>query len=426
MSNSDLKNFAIFVNSKSATNVSTTKSQVSIPFVGNIASHDSMTVFKISLVDMLFSNNFFNIRNNFNTIKMLVQYAAGRGKPASSYVKTVVIPNGFYDYDSLASYLSGEGVLSLTTPNVEFQYPSGNTQNDIYAGFGSVPITANTTNPGSDAVDSEPSLARCLFQSATLGIMVQNGTDNTATPTNSAALAHSYLYSGVYLIQDSQTVGCLRLLGFYDESGVAPAIPNSTLTGFGFQIYNKNYLDPAVTDPFFNKTLFGLMDFSTGQIVYPTTAIPNDDVQLTKIRPLNITDLSGLDEMYVRCPQMRTQFQASYAKSKIAPSDVIAVIPLNVPFGAKMSWVPPFPLVSTLINTNISQLDFTLTNSNGELLDFQGSNWSITFFCAEEEDTSRLQFENQGTLATPLQLQNSFTTGTSYMQERVQRKRSKL
>lgn len=421
MSNSDLKNFAVFVNSKSATNPSTAKSQVSIPFVGNIASHDSMTVFKMSFVSMLFTNNFFNIRNGYNTLKMLVQYAAGRGKPASSVLKTIVIPNGFYDYDTLTSYLNTPGLLDITQDHTEFVYNTGSSFVDVHAGFGSIANSLYTTNPGSDPVSAQTHLARCVFQSATLGILIQEGTDLQTTPNNVGALAHSFIYSGVYLIQDSQTSGAMRLLGFYDETGIAPPIPDSTYTGYGIKIYSKT-LNAASTPVQMNDTLFGFMDESTKQVVYPQTV---DDTRITKLVPANITDLSGLDEMYVRCPQMRTQFQASFSKSKLAPSDVVAVIPLNVSFGAKMSWAPEFQLTSTLINTNISQLDFTLTNSVGELLDFQGSNWSITFFCAEEEDSSRLQFENQGTLATPLQLQNSFTSGTSYMQERAQRKRMK-
>jgi len=115
---------------------------------------------------------------------------------------------------------------------------------------------------------------------------------------------------------------------------------------------------------------------------------------------------------------------SSLRRQKLAPSEVIAVIPVNVPYGSKMSWVPQFPLTSTLINTNITQLDFTITNSNGVPLDFQGINWSMTLYCTEEEDSSKYQFEDTGTLATPFQLQANQLDAGSYMQERRSRKRA--
>ena len=56
--NSDLKQFAIFINSKTAVIHTTEKSEVTIPFTANLASHDPLKIFKISIVDFLFSNVF--------------------------------------------------------------------------------------------------------------------------------------------------------------------------------------------------------------------------------------------------------------------------------------------------------------------------------------------------------------------------------
>ena len=114
------------------------------------------------------------------------------------------------------------------------------------------------------------------------------------------------------------------------------------------------------------------------------------------------------------------------SQGKLAPSEVIAVIPLNCTYGQKMSWVPQFPLTSILKNTNITQLDFRLTNSNGELVDFQGLDWSMTLFCQEDQDSSPYEFENTGTLATPYQSQQNNLNAGSYLQERRLRKRRVL
>jgi hypothetical protein len=99
--------------------------------------------------------------------------------------------------------------------------------------------------------------------------------------------------------------------------------------------------------------------------------------------------------LYIHCEQLRTQFLSGISKSALQPNDVVCVVPINVPFGEKMSFIPQFPLESFLINTNITQLRFRMTNSNNEDLNFQGVNWSLTMFCEEVDDEARIQAENQ-------------------------------
>lgn len=414
--NSDLKSFAVFVNSKSAITPSTEKAKVSIPFVANLAYHDPMRVFKFSMVDMLFTNAFFNVREGFNVLKILIKWAAARGKSASEQIVRVQVPNGFYDYDALSDYLN---TIISNQSNVILNYPLDNSGIDIYAGFGSL-------DPGVDTqlqVPIDPTFpntltSRIVFQSVSLGMYTQPFTDINTTPTNSASLAYSYVYEGIFLVVDAETAGFMKTLGFYNETIDVPTIKNSTYVGYGF--YLEAYTNFASGNPNVNTVFYNLRT-QDGTLVQTSG---QSDTTITTLVPRSITDLSGLDELYVNCPQLRTQFMSSLRRQKLAPSEVIAVIPVNAPYGSKMSWVPQFPLTSTLINTNITQLDFTITNSNGVPLDFQGINWSMTLYCTEEEDSSKYQFEDTGTLATPFQAQANQLDAGSYMQERRSRKRA--
>ena len=91
-----------------------------------------------------------------------------------------------------------------------------------------------------------------------------------------------------------------------------------------------------------------------------------------------------------------------------------------------MQWNPQFPLHAYLLNTNVQQLEFRMTNSNNELLNFNGIDWSMTLFCEEEIDESRLELENGGTFNNPLQINANLNAG-SQMEERGNRlKRGRL
>lgn len=421
-SNSDLKSFAVFVNSKSSQYKSSTKSEVSIPFTSNLAYHDPMRVFKLSMVDMLFTNSFYNIRPNVNKLKIYLQFAAGRGVATQvNQTITITVPDGFYSYDTLTSYLNqycGETLATTIT------YSTGATTFDLYRGFGGI-LGAYTdpTLSTIDAVNADAAMAKILFQSPYLGMLYQDKTNLTTVPT--VPLTNSYIYKGVYLLMDAETIGLMKTLGFLDTSSYSsvPFIPDSgELRGFGYSLQAVEKVPGAA--PASNAVYYNIVS-QKGE-VFTNTTISGADETYVSIVPNLMTDLSGLDELYVSCSQLRTHFKSSLNQGKLAPSEVIAVIPLNVPYGSKMSWQPPFPLTSFLKNTNITQLDFRITNSNGELLDFHGLDWSITFFCSEEADTSAVEYETSGTVATPYQVVANNMNAGSYMQERRTRRRAEL
>jgi hypothetical protein len=408
-SNSDLKHFAVFVNSKSATLNTTLKSDVTIPFSTNLTYHDPLKAFKFSVVDVLFTNIFYNVRPGYQTLKYLDVFAAGRGFTTPQYrVKTVVIPAGFYSYTSLTTYLNT--VMGDTQPITFSQFPF--TPQAVYNGFGSnytttVSFDVPATNYGLE-------VAKIWMQTPALGDLYQ-GFDTTGTVTQPAGEgAYSYIYQGKYLVDDADTHGLLHMLGYSFADVVAPSIPNTPYSGWGYYIYNRS-LSGSYTEYSFDNITFGDSN----------TVVSTANTTQKNVIPYCISDLTGLDDVYIHCPQLRTQYFSGQQKSPLAPNDVIAVIPVTATFGEKMAFIPNFPLSAYLINTNITQLQFVLTNSNNQLLDFNGVDWAMTIFCEEVLDESRLQAENNtgGTFNTPFQIQGEPAAG-SRMFERIKRYRA--
>ena len=395
--NSDLKGFAVFVNSKSAVIKSSAKSQATIPFMGNIAYHDPYKVFKFTFVDMLFTNAFYNIRPGVETLKVVTTFAPGRGfgLPGYNVLPTITVPYGSYDFTSLATYLNP---LLGSSQSVNITYSGFTNAVQVFQGFGAISVGTNLSTNG---CDTDFAKAKIVFSSPDMWNLKQFHTDINTAPDNT--LAFSYVVSGVYLIYDSTTAGLMKVLGFITEETPPIAIPGTPFVGYGIEIFSKVKFPTGVL-PENNTTLYGIK--VNGVVVYSTDTQATDQFLTQTLEPANLTDLSGLDELYVHCPQFRTQFLSSTNQSSLAPNDVIAVIPLSVPFGDKMSFIPNTPLVGTLLNTNISQLDFRITNSNNELLDFNGQNWSLTLYCQEHPDESKVEYEDTGTLATPFQLTN--------------------
>ena len=401
--NSDLKQFAVFINSKTAVIHTTEKSEVTIPFTANLASHDPLKIFKISIVDFLFSNTFYNIRLGVQTLKYLDVFAPGRNFSGyQTRVVTVVIPSGYYSYDSLTNYL--DGVMG-DTQAVTMPVSSIPSTFDVFHGFGSV--YDGVTSDQISSSEYSTITGKVFLQTPSLGDMWQ------PVPKNSSVLSpsgYSEIYAGKYLIVDPDTYPLMHILGYVFDSKPAPSIPNTPFFGIGVPIYSREVGD--TTQYSFNNSLWGEND----------TGFP----QFTQVMPVCISDLTGLDDLYVHCAQLRTQFMSGILKQPLTPGDVIAVIPINVAFGEKVSFVPNFQLTAYLRSTNIAQLTFRLTNSNNQLVDFNGIDWAMTIFCEEVPDESKVQLEdNPGNMPTPFQLGSNLPAGAQ-MEQRFKRARENM
>jgi hypothetical protein len=399
--NTDLSRFAVFVNSKSAVYPSLSKSDVIIPFTANLADHDPLKVMKVSITDVLFSNVFYNIRPNVCTLKTCDLWAAGRNKSFTYTVKTVSIPYGYYNYDTFTDYCNSGG-SGDSGPGIGFYLTrtmSGGGSLNVFYGFGSKYAGLTTNNI--DASAYSLTLAKIWAQTPTLGDMFQSYlSDSTVTITGS----QSGIYAGKYLIVDEETYPLMHLLGFSHQAILeAPDIPGTPYKGLGYPIYSRES--------------GGNTQYSFDNLNWGTSTA---DATFKSLVPMTVSDFTGLDDLYIHCEQMRTQFMSSQGRSPLSPNDVVCVVPVSVAYGEKMSFVPNFPLESYLVNTNITQLRFRMTNSNNEELDFKGINWSLTMYCEEVDDEARIAAENGPPGNLP---QTFFTNGIAqtdlFMQARL-------
>lgn len=269
----NLKNFAVFINSASSVNKSTEKSNVQIPFTGNLAATDPTKALSVVLSQFRFTNSIYNIDATKNTLKIACEFAPGRGYKSNQYKRlwetwTVKIPPGTYNTEQLVTYLSLPGSIfpeDNTGPvdqyinkvgyesiSQRFEYAavpaaittSGpanpsfaavNTFANCFVGFGAIPAdpTDQTITPGVVTADNG---TRTIFRSPDLSHLIQYGTDITTPCTNilgdnqlptNSSLDFSFVYKSIYILFDRDTEGLLKILGYYNIDRIpAPTISN--------------------------------------------------------------------------------------------------------------------------------------------------------------------------------------------------------
>jgi hypothetical protein len=605
------KSYGVFINSNQSSNLTTEKSNVTIPFQANLADHDPSKAVQVAMTSFLFTNTIYNITEVNNEMRVLTYYRAGRGLPASLVSRDIVIPPGFYNITQLSNYLSKSGIMGKELVQTLFRYIiQGVAQEsfvDIYEGFGAIPLDPNDPVI-TKAAPTNDSNTKIVFQSPDLAHMVQYGTD-LITPCT-PALKHSYIYEAIYVEcppGDTSLSPLLKMLGFFNiKSAPAKLIPESVAIdptkprfGYGLQFdafeatpsnngipvipaidntvyyrvrgleslsqsvilqtpqpfhgivainqsviltcayelrvdntlitlnngffvsggslsvpspYVVGFQECEFTATFTNNqdimdnvvTTFGNLSvgMAIGVEYDPDTGIPVDLVAanlfnyatgttppglenlhcfyiveilsatqyrlnqkwnsnsgaftllygscyvLTSVQintpgglvenmlasptsvsditgvytPSNVTNLSGVDEIHVHCSQLRTQNLSSTSFQALAPSDVIAVVPVEVEFGFKQNYQPPNPLTSYLSNTNVNQLDMELTDAKGMALDFNGVDWSCTLFITEVDAMNNTQLNSSGNFNTPFQDQLSQLEGTAQAQNKRQQR----
>jgi hypothetical protein len=325
------------------------------------------------------------------------------------------------------------------------------TEIGIWGADNTSPVPPNNGAPPLGIQDGIP-ITFCGNGLGDANVYLNNAGAPNAVTTN---LFGAIMQSGVWRLVDSGPLGGLgtdRTDWIYcititqaPQSTVAVPLPARMITGFAAGVDGAGNIDdtqwlrpeaggPAITD---YMGYYNLM-FQTNRItvnnpqliatVSPTIAYTQmlaTNVGLNNLTsfliPKNLTNLEGLDEIHVHCAQLRTKHLASTSFQALAPSDVIAVVPVDVPFGSKGTWQPPVPLESYVANTNIVNLDFRLTDSANRLLDFNGLDWSMVFNCTEVDV---VQPQNMGgTINTPFQDQLATMEGTAQAQTRAMRKR---
>lgn len=190
--------------------------------------------------------------------------------------------------------------------------------------------------------------------------------------------------------------------------------------GGGNYTLNKPWLEASGNIQYILGTSYVLTTVqqnTTGGLVENMLASPTSISDIAGVlTPNDVTNVSGVDEIHCHCAQLRTQNLSSTDFNPLAPSDVIAVVPVEVEFGFKQNYQPPNPLTSYLSNTNVDRLDINLTDARGRDLNFNGVDWSMTFFITEVDAMSDAALNSTGSFNTPFQDQIATLEGTASSQ----------
>jgi hypothetical protein len=92
-------------------------------------------------------------------------------------------------------------------------------------------------------------------------------------------------------------------------------------------------------------------------------------------------------------------------------------------FGSKQTFQPPTILDAFLNNTNVTNLEIVLTDSNDQEIDFNGVDWSMVLKCEEVDVDTTQALNQQGLLNTPFQDQLQLLEGTGRQELKAKRGR---
>ena len=157
--------------------------------------------------------------------------------------------------------------------------------------------------------------------------------------------------------------------GNYSAEDLVKAI-NDQITAIGsvaFDDIDNNFTftftDPAVINSTTMERPLGL----AGQL-------PTSEAGVTSYTALNICDLGGTTNIYIRIRNLTMNNLDSRGRT----NNIIANIVNNTNYGGYIFFVPPEVLYYQITEQTIGHLDIELTDQEGELIDLNGADFNIT------------------------------------------------
>ena len=109
----------------------------------------------------------------------------------------------------------------------------------------------------------------------------------------------------------------------------------------------------------------------------------NDETTITynvgaPIQSPNVFNFSSTSNLYlVANGQLSSQFRYPFSNNN--PSNLIAVIPVTVPYGFMIYYAPQSVAKCSIKNMNLSNLELTIYDDRGYLIDTHGTDFSVSF-----------------------------------------------
>jgi hypothetical protein len=313
--------------SQHANNPDPKNSELDFQLPDKIESTSQSAMCLLSVKSFNCKNSFYNISSNLeNTIlKCKVTYRNNITQITSSYITTLTLPNGYYNIISLVDTLN-----SLVVQQVALV-----TDFNIFFGNGS----AQYPSFGYD-------------ENFNIFIYQYNDLLSQAVPIQT----NEYAYISFILINDTETIGLLKLLGFLPNF-----VKNFNSTD-QISLFCQAYNSLGET----NYNLYS--NYNTSNTVTTTTYIT--------IPATYLADLQSIQMLYICVDNVISQHRNSY--DNLRQTDFLLGVPLNVGYNSTFTYVDTGMIIQAYnVNLNLTTLKIKIYDQLGRLVDFRGTTWNM-------------------------------------------------
>lgn len=343
VSSNEVEPLSLYLNSKLEDGNNPTANKIIFNF-RNPIQYDEEVLPYVTLSQFTAFNTFASIseqlKNNIVTIVNVIRNGNTGVVDSTTYTRRIVIPDNRYSAASLFSFLNSQCNWQVTVTGANWYSSTSNTS-VLYLGLG-YPGTnsahSTTAVPGFSISPTDDNKA-CILIGETSG-----GTQNpyVRTYTSGSYLTDPFQYLGIYMQSGGENEGFLDALGFITDGIPTPAIPFTSLNGFGFS--------------------FGTTVGST------TLGLPLSYAPLVGINAYN---LFGPSLLYFCLDLLATNSRSS--DERLDQSNILASIPVNTFGGGFIIYQPQSNQVQAFKSRMVfNSMQVSIYDENRNLVDFRG------------------------------------------------------
>ena len=336
------------------------------PIADGVESPSEFHVAIIQILHFQAFNSIYNITDDNNKLEIFIQkYNSTATALDSTNTSTVItIANGSYTTTTIVTALNN-AILSSCAAVLR---GSNSTQANYYYynGFRYSESTSGTEDILEPLV-FDSTTGYITFQIPTLSIMNDSttlGTYSASTGIQGNSTFASNIYSGFYLLGGNYD-GLLKTLGFSFPSFQLPTA--TSRNGFGV------YLKPTITSA--NNTISVTYALEPNWVAYMNNSSYPDIFASGNLQPPQMLDLSYPRSLNIVSNGIPTTNRS--VTPNLSFGNLFANIPVNCNFGEIIYYEPTVSFPIKVSRLNLNSLTITILDENGEVVDFNGSNWQL-------------------------------------------------
>lgn len=332
----------IYLNSLAARGSVGSANQLVFNFVDPI-DHVGSDILYAKITSFSAFNSFSNVirSSGNNMLKVLnVFYNASSttnslGAPAFSYftiLNTIIVPDGHYTNSTLQAYLNTRLATQQTVTGAN--WTSNTTTAILYLGFGFSGTNNATTTTAISSVVLSGDVGKYSINAAGTGSSFNT---YTKTYTSGSIATDPFAYAGVYLIDDEDTVGLMRIMGCSNANVDTPLVYNN-MRGVGFQ-FSPNVL--------------------------PTPVMPKE-------LPY-IYNLAGPETLYITIDTLANNSRSNdgFMNSK----NIVGAIPVNAYYQGLILYDSANDRYDLVNGIDTTTMTVTIYDEKKNIVDFRGGSW---------------------------------------------------